>query len=211
MRSTAFLLRWVIKMTSFPGATNSFEKATGPHNLAYVIYTSGSTGKPKGVQITHRSVVNLLHSMSRELRLSSDDIFLAVSSLSFDIAALELFLPLVCGARLEIASQDEVSDGPRLRSKLQNCKATIMQATPATWRMLFDSAWQGDRRLRVLCGGDTLSPKLANQLLEGNAELWNLYGPTETTIWSTAHKITAGRSSPNWFAHRQHRGLLVGQ
>lgn len=169
------------------------EKATDARNLAYVIYTSGSTGKPKGVQITHRSVVNLLHSMSRLLRPSSADTFLAVSSLSFDIAALEIFLPLICGARLEIASQDEVSDGPRLRSRIQDCKATIMQATPATYRMLFESGWPGDRRLRVLCGGDALSPRLANQLLESNAELWNLYGPTETTIWSTAHKIDAAQ------------------
>jgi len=160
-----------------------------PDHLAYVIYTSGSTGKPKGVQVLHRGVVNFLGSMRHEPGLEEQDILLAVTTLSFDIAVLELFLPLVVGAQVEIATREVASDGSLLQEKLAESGATIMQATPATWRMLIEAGWQGDSQLRVLCGGEALPRDLADQLLPRCAILWNMYGPTETTIWSTICQI----------------------
>lgn len=161
----------------------------GPRNLAYVIYTSGSTGKPKGVLIEHRSVVNFLASMQKQPGLRSDDTLLAVTTLSFDIAGLELYLPLVSGARLVLASRDQASDGQQLARLMQESKASSMQATPATWRLLLDAGWAGDRNLKVLCGGEALPRELAQQLLPRCGELWNMYGPTETTIWSTVYRV----------------------
>ena len=162
----------------------------GTQNLAYVIYTSGSTGKPKGVQIPHGAVVNFLYAIRQSLVVSEADILLAVTTLSFDIAGLELFLPLSTGARVVVASREEATDGQQLLKKLSDSKATVMQATPATWRMLLDSGWIGDRHLKILCGGEALSRDLAGQLLEKGGDLWNLYGPTETTIWSSVYKVT---------------------
>ena len=160
-----------------------------PTSLAYVIYTSGSTGRPKGVQIPQRAVVNLLSSMRREPGLAADDTLLAVTTLSFDIAALELFLPLTTGACVVIATREVASDGRRLRRLLEESKATLMQATPATWRMLLDAGWLGNPKFSVLCGGEALPRELAERLLPTCAELWNLYGPTETTIWSAAYRV----------------------
>src|SRR5947207_3594420 len=160
-----------------------------PNNLAYVIYTSGSTGQPKGVQIEHRALTNFLSSMRREPGLTAEDILLSVTTLSFDISGLELFLPLICGARVVIAPRDATIDGRLLKDLIATSGATVMQATPATWRMLIDAGWIGSERLRVLCGGEALSRDLANDLLAGGGELWNMYGPTETTIWSSLNKI----------------------
>jgi amino acid adenylation domain-containing protein len=168
------------------------EAISSAENLAYVIYTSGSTGMPKGVQITHRAVVNFLESMRREPGLTSDDCLLSVTTLSFDIAGLEIYLPLMVGARIVLAPRPVASDGRALARLLTDAGVTVMQATPATWRMLFDSGWKGQNGLRVWCGGEALTRELANRLLAGCAELWNLYGPTETTIWSTACRVTAG-------------------
>ncbi len=154
-------------------------------SLAYVIYTSGSTGKPKGVQIPHRAVVNLLLSMQRQPGLEPSDVLVAVTTLSFDIAALELFLPLIVGARLVIATREQASDGSELLEVLRRERATVMQATPSTWQLLLDAGWQGNPRLKMLCGGEALPRGLASQLLALNGELWNMYGPTETTIWSS--------------------------
>jgi amino acid adenylation domain-containing protein len=166
--------------------------SAGSEQLAYVIYTSGSTGRPEGVQIPHRAVVNFLYSMQREPGLSSQDALLAATTLSFDIAALELFLPLTVGARVVLATREETTDGVLLARKIASAAANVVQATPATWRMLLDSGWTGDKSLRIFCGGEPLSRELANQLLERSAELWNLYGPTETTVWSAAAKIEPG-------------------
>ncbi|HEY9810874.1 MAG TPA: amino acid adenylation domain-containing protein [Halomicronema sp.] len=160
-----------------------------PANLAYVIYTSGSTGKPKGVQITHTSVVNFLTSMRQQLAITERDIWLAVTSLSFDIAALEIFLPITTGSRLIIASKSVTSDGQKLLETLVNSGATVMQATPASWKMLLAAGWQKSNQLKILCGGEALPQKLANQLLLRSASVWNLYGPTETTIWSTIYQL----------------------
>ena len=165
-------------------------------NLAYVIYTSGSTGIPKGVQISHGALTNFLHAMSQQLQLTEQACFLAVTTLSFDIAALELFLPLTVGARVVVASRAEVTDGQQLSQKLTDSGATIMQATPATWRLLVATGWQGTPQLKMLCGGSALPRDLAEQLLPKGACLWNLYGPTETTIWATVQQMATGQGSP---------------
>ena len=161
----------------------------GPRNLAYVIYTSGSTGRPKGVQIEHRNLVNFLLSMQQEPGLGPQDVLLAVTTLSFDIAGLEIYLPLIAGARVVIASREAAQDGRKLAALLNHAGATVMQATPATWRLLIESGWEGKRDLRVLCGGEALSAELARELVKRAGSVWNLYGPTETTIWSSLYRV----------------------
>ncbi|KAB8332627.1 non-ribosomal peptide synthetase [Scytonema tolypothrichoides VB-61278] len=156
------------------------------NNLAYVIYTSGSTGKPKGVQIPHSALSNFLHAMRQTPGLSAQDTLLAVTTYSFDIAALELFLPIIVGARLVVVSREIASDGAQLSTKLTDSNATVMQATPATWQLLLAAGWGGNHQLKILCGGEALPGQLANQLLKRCDSLWNMYGPTETTIWSAA-------------------------
>ena len=160
-----------------------------PQHLAYVIFTTGSTGRPKGVQIEHRSLLNFLVSMTREPGISATDILLAVTTLSFDIAGLEVFLPLINGAHVVLAEPQVVIDGTALRRLLETSNATVMQATPTTWRMMLDSGWQGSDRLRILCGGETMACDLAKELIPRCSSLWNLYGPTETTIWSTVSRV----------------------
>ena len=160
-----------------------------PENLAYIIYTSGSTGKPKGVQITQSALVNFLQSMQDVLQLSSNDTLLSVTTLSFDIAALELYLPLLIGAKVVLVSREIASDGEQLLDKMN--EITIMQATPATWRLLLSVGWSGNKKLKILCGGEALDTQLAQQLLERSQEVWNLYGPTETTIWSSMYRLNS--------------------
>ncbi len=161
-------------------------------NLAYLIYTSGSTGTPKGVQLQHHSVVNFLHSMRHEPGLTEQDVLVSVTTLSFDIAGLELFLPITVGARLVIASRAQTLDGMLLSALMREAGATCMQATPATWRLLIEAGWMGDPRLKILCGGEALPRDLAEPLLERCGELWNMYGPTETTIWSSTCRVEHG-------------------
>ena len=161
----------------------------GPQNLAYVIYTSGSTGKPKGVMLEHRSLVNFLCSMQREPGATPNDALVAVTTLSFDIAGLELYLPLLAGGRVVIATRAATMDGRLLMRLIELSGATIMQATPTTWRVLLESGWQGDSRLKVLVGGEALSADLARQLAQRCGAVWNMYGPTETTIWSSLYKV----------------------
>jgi amino acid adenylation domain-containing protein len=165
-------------------------RAGTPDDRAYVIYTSGSTGKPKGVELRHRNVANFLVAMRRRPGITADDVLVAVTTLSFDIAVLELFLPLSVGARVVIAPRDVGTDGARLAELLRAEGATIMQATPATWRMMFDAGWQGQPGLRALCGGEAVPPDLVQRLLLAVGELWNMYGPTETTVWSTCTRIS---------------------
>lgn len=161
-------------------------------NLAYLIYTSGSTGRPKGVQITHRAVVNFLNSMRQQPGLSDGDILLSVTTLSFDIAGLELFLPLTVGARVVVVGREVAGDGMYLSAQLAGSGATAMQATPATWRLLLEAGWKGNRQLKILCGGEAFPRELANQLVERSSRLWNMYGPTETTIWSAIYPVKVG-------------------
>ena len=159
---------------------------------AYVIYTSGSTGRPKGVVVPHSAVVNFLSSMSREPGLQAADRILAVTTLSFDIAVLELLLPLAVGGCAVIATREEAMDAARLRGLLDTQAITVMQATPGTWSMLVDSGWNGAPGFKALVGGESLSPELAASLLARCHEVWNMYGPTETTVWSTCWRVVPG-------------------
>ncbi|MBC7730854.1 MAG: amino acid adenylation domain-containing protein, partial [Bacteriovorax sp.] len=166
-----------------------------PEHLAYLIYTSGSTGQPKGVMVGQRSVVNLLATMSGKVGAGSGDAVLALTTLSFDIAGLELYLPLMTGGRIVLAGGGVGSDPALLARLLQEQRVSIMQATPSTWTMLLDSGWEPQAELRALCGGEALPPALAANLGARVSALWNVYGPTETTIWSTARHIQAGEVS----------------
>ena len=162
-------------------------------NLAYVIYTSGSTGQPKGVQISHTAVSNFLFAMQQRPGITKQDTLLAITTISFDIAALEIFLPISVGACLVIARRDVTIDGRELFDLLVKSKATIMQATPATWRLLLDSNYQFSD-LKILCGGEALPWDLVSKLLARSASLWNLYGPTEATIWSSLCQLESSES-----------------
>jgi amino acid adenylation domain-containing protein len=157
----------------------------GLDQLAYLIYTSGSTGRPKGVQIEHRALVNFLQAMRRQLVVHAGDTFLALTTISFDIAALELWLPLTIGARTLIVDRETALDGAALAAALTTLRPTIVQATPATWRMLIAAGWQGRPDLKALCGGEALPADLARELLLRCGILWNMYGPTEATVWAT--------------------------
>lgn len=166
-----------------------------PDDLAYVIYTSGSTGRPKGVQIQHRALVNLLWAMRTQPGITGHDILAAVTTISFDISALEVFLPLLVGARVIMAREDEIESGGALLRMLRQHGVTYMQATPVTWQLLLEAGWQGDPPLKMLCGGEAMPRKLAQRLLEHGGELWNMYGPTETTVWSSALRVQPGEGS----------------
>lgn len=163
-----------------------------PIDLAYVIYTSGSTGRPKGVAVSHGALSAFLAAMMREPGLQRCDVLAAVTTVSFDIAALELYLPLIAGGRVELLSRDVATDGTALAQALDACGATVLQGTPSTWRMLVESQRWPDRLSRALCGGESLTSELAGELTSRVAEVWNLYGPTETTVWSTAWRVEPG-------------------
>jgi amino acid adenylation domain-containing protein/FkbH-like protein len=177
-------------------SSDNLPPAADAGNLAYVLFTSGSTGKPKGVQIEHRSLTNFLCSMQRIPGISRKDVLLAVTTLSFDIAGLELYLPLVSGACVVIASHDEARDGHSLIPMIAMHRVTMMQATPITWRLMLQAGWEGSEKLKVLCGGEAFPRELADQLVPRCMELWNMYGPTETTIWSSLHRVEAGETGP---------------
>jgi amino acid adenylation domain-containing protein len=168
-----------------------------PEHLAYVIYTSGSTGQPKGVMVEHRSVVNLLSSMLDTTGIKEADRLLSVTTFAFDIAALEIYMPLLCGAQLFLVSSSANADPIYLASTMEFCAITIMQGTPAIWRMLLDSGWRSPTRLKALCGGEALPSELARRLENQCAALWNMYGPTETTIWSASLRIDNSGEMPN--------------
>src|SRR5581483_2707550 len=182
----------VVCLSSLPladGDTTNSQLLVAPEQVAYLIYTSGSTGKPKGTLIPHRALSNFFHSMQRQPGITATDSILAVTSLSFDIAALELLLPLTVGACVRIISSLTAADGFELLKQLQQSQATLMQATPSTWRLLLAAGWTGHTNLKILCGGEALSLELARQLLERGQCVWNMYGPTETTIWSSVCEV----------------------
>jgi amino acid adenylation domain-containing protein len=162
-----------------------------PENLAYVIYTSGSTGKPKGVEISHAALSNFLFFMLHALELTSQDVVLAETPLSFDIAGLELYLPLCAGAQVRLLSRAASMDAVQLIREM-NERVTLMQATPATWQMVMDAGWKGSGVLKALCGGEALPLSLASKLVASSCGAWNMYGPTETTIWSLMEKLERG-------------------
>ena len=161
-------------------------------DAAYVIHTYGSTGRPKGVEVSHRALVNLLLSMQQKPGFAATDTLLAVTTVSFDIAGLELLLPLVAGGRVIIASRRVALDPYLLAETIQQNACTVLQATPATWRSLLTIDWKGRSGLRIFCGGEALPRDLAEALLDLHLEVWNLYGPTETTIWSTVEHVSHG-------------------
>ncbi len=191
-----------------------------PDNLAYMIYTSGSTGKPKGVKVHHGSVVNFLGSMKHTPGFGKDDRLLAVTTLSFDISVLEIFLPLTTGGEVVIATSGDISDGQVLSGLLDKHDITVMQATPATWNILLGSDWSGKKDLKALCGGEAILPGLVKELLPKVSSLWNMYGPTETTVWSTCMELTdptppilVGKPIDNtdiYILDRNHNQLPVG-
>ncbi len=181
-------LNEVQKTISSESAEN-LPKLTTSENLMYILFTSGSTGRPKGVEILHRSVVNFLTTMAQQPGMTDKDVILSITTLSFDIAVLEIYLPLIVGAQFVIASSEVTANGAKLLELLNSSDATIMQATPATWRLLLSAGWTGSKHLKILCGGEALPKILATQLLKRCKELWNLYGPTETTVWSTAYLV----------------------
>jgi amino acid adenylation domain-containing protein len=166
--------------------------AAQPENLAYVIYTSGSTGRPKGVQITHRSVVNLVLAMQATPGISAGDTLLAVTTISFDIAGLEIYVPLSVGAKIVLISRHAALNAREMARLLDQHQVTVMQAAPVTWRLLIESGWQPRSGLKILCGGEALPRDLAESLCGAAGSVWNMYGPTETTIWSTCDRVTAG-------------------
>ncbi len=161
-------------------------------DIAYLLYTSGSTGKPKGVKITHTNLVNFLVSMQVLPGITENDRLLAITSISFDIAGLELYLPLISGAVVVLAETEATKDGRLLIYLLEKEKISIMQATPSTWQMLLDSGWEKRSDLIMLSGGEALPKELADKLLQRGTSLWNMYGPTETTIWSTVKQVMPG-------------------
>lgn len=160
-------------------------------DLAYILYTSGSTGMPKGVQISQHSLVNFLYSMQKAPGMTSDDKLLAVTTISFDIAGLELFLPLLSGAQVIIADTATAKDGRALLDIIRAEGVTTMQATPYTWRIMLEAGWDSTLPVKVICGGEALPKELAERILGKASSLWNVYGPTETTIWSTIKEIRA--------------------
>ena len=164
---------------------------TNAEATAYLIYTSGSTGAPKGVEVTHRSLVNLLCSIAHRPGVGRTDTLLAITTIAFDIAALELFTPLLVGATVAIARRDDVSDGNRLLAAIGRSGATILQGTPASWRLMLEAGFRSRPGFKMLCGGEALPRDLADRLLEGGGALWNMYGPTETTVWSSCGEILA--------------------
>ena len=167
-------------------------RAPAGDDLAYVLYTSGSTGRPKGVEINHSALVNLLAAMAKAPGFKAGERLLAITTLSFDIAQLELWLPLVAGGTVLLAPRETAMDMAALAEAIDALKPDVLQATPATWRGLIEAGWDGLPGLRALCGGEALPRALADQLLDRVGELWNVYGPTETTVWSTCARVERG-------------------
>ncbi|MEB3342382.1 AMP-binding protein [Okeania sp.] len=175
-----------------PQSSENLESKISSENLAYIIYTSGSTGKPKGVQIAHKSVVNLLQAIATSPGLNADDTILAVTTISFDVSVPEIYGLLTVGGCVVIVSREVTKNPEELMELLASHNPTIMSATPATWRMLLNGGWQGNQNLKIISTGESLSRELADKLLEKCDSLWNLYGPTEITVWATIYQVKSG-------------------
>ncbi|HEX2691558.1 MAG TPA: amino acid adenylation domain-containing protein, partial [Kofleriaceae bacterium] len=182
-----------------PGNPTDRERVTPllPHHPAYVIYTSGSTGRPKGVVVPHHALANFLAFISHHFGIHAGDVVVSTTPISFDIAGLELYLPLVNGATLHLVPREIAVDGVALRRYLTAARPTLVQGTPALWQLLREAGWSPDeapRSLRILCGGEAMPQDLGDFLGSGgHAEVWNLYGPTETTIWSLLSAVHPGQ------------------
>lgn len=192
----SFLIQALLTESSGQPTKNPSVNITGGA-ICYVIYTSGSTGKPKGVMVPHSSVSNFLQSMVETPGIATTDKLLAVTTLSFDIAVLELYLPIISGAQVVIGTRGDVVDGNKLKGLMEQYEITMMQATPATWRLLCNEDWQGSDQFKILCGGEAFPPDLISELLKRSGQLWNMYGPTETTVWSTCHLLTSDEHNPS--------------
>jgi amino acid adenylation domain-containing protein len=171
--------------------SDNLNAEVSPANLSYVIFTSGSTGRPKGVQLEHRNVVNFINSVRRLFSLGEHDVYLGVASMSFDASVLDFYLPLAVGARLVIVDADTSRDARALAETMSRASVSAMHATPSTWRSLLDAAWPGNSQLQILSGGEALPWDLAKELLPRCSALWNLYGPTETAVYSAIHRVEA--------------------
>lgn len=182
-----FLSDVLKQLADFPSIPLNIKVA--PTSPCYILYTSGSTGKPKGVTVSHKNLVNFLFSMAEKPGIEETDRLLSITTISFDIAGLELFLPLLTGATLVIADDNTARDGRLLHELLIKEQITILQATPTTWQMLLDSGWKNPLPIKALCGGEALPLNLAQDILSKCDTLWNMYGPTETTIWSSVKLI----------------------
>ncbi|MCB2312713.1 amino acid adenylation domain-containing protein [Clostridium tagluense] len=180
---------WNIIEKHYENQNNLMKSKMNPKNLAYLIYTSGSTSKPKGVMISQQALTNFLISMKNKLHMHSQDKMLAVTTYCFDIAGLELFLPLIVGAQCYICNSDKIKNVEMLKQEIKRISPTIMQATPITWNMLFQVGWENLEDVKILCGGEPLTDKLKQSFVDTSDEVWNMYGPTETTIWSTMQQI----------------------
>ncbi len=175
----------------------SIKRSFGSDATAYIIYTSGSTGNPKGVEISHNSVVNFMQSMMNSPGMTHQDVLFSVTTYSFDISVLEFFLPIMCGGTVYVATSNILSEPRRIVQKLREISPTVIQATPSFFQMLFDAGWTGSSNLEVLCGGDVLGAQLGMRLLKSTSQLWNMYGPTETTIWSSTKRIMTASDVSN--------------
>jgi amino acid adenylation domain-containing protein/FkbH-like protein len=190
----------VLSLQNEQKVINSFEKQAAQmyplsQDLAYIIYTSGTTGNPKGVEIQHKALNNLLQSMANQPGLLREDKLLAATSNAFDISILEMLLPLRQGASLVLASDQEAADPILLNELFTKLNPTVMQATPSMWSLLIESGWTGCPDLKTLSGGERLPKTLAVALSTRCGSLWNMFGPTETCIWSTITEITGDRVS----------------
>ena len=167
-----------------------FDRPIDPNSPAYLMYTSGSNGKPKGVEVSHRNLASFLAAMRAEPGIDAGDKLLAITTPSFDIAGLELWLPLTSGGCVVLADENDIVDGAALAELISRHDVKMMQATPTSWRLLLEDGWRGKHDLKALCGGEAMPLDLPQALLERVGALWNVYGPTETTIWSTAHRVS---------------------
>ena len=189
-----------IEIDSFEKEINKLDTAivksqSTPTDICYVIYTSGSTGEPKGVQIPHGAVINFLYAMRETPGFTANESVLAVTTLSFDIAVLELYLPTIFGGSVVVMDTYGAVNGEQLAQALDDHDISLLQATPGTWRLMIQSGWKGKPDLKVLCGGEPMPNDLVQPLLDRCGELWNMYGPTETTVWSVAFQIKSAEAT----------------